>query len=455
MVLIGRMSPISLGTQFHSKIWQKVESKDYQLLPQRHQPHNNRRPDDEVVEQSIHSLILLCDAFWTVDISDRSKEFYHSKAMAILVKGHKQGGCYAAGYLTSQGLLHCLAILGLIPVGLARWGEIASNPSYLEDRGILIKNGKADMFLQTLSFYLKITPCEAEQIICKFGRKSTLSEKRYEDAIYPGQKVYSLEDDEFVRVFDGMTETKIPLPATIWPDTRASRRVDDKFWFRRTSKKVRGGSRVNNRKRQRRDDPTENEIEGYLPTNLELFETVDEIKLTLSLNSLLGAAIGGNPLKWDNIFATWRKKGTNSPLNYHFSFRDHNNVLVTPDPPSCSFQCEIDCKIDGILRYAATINRPVLSRAVFRLIESPAGRAQYQSRVPDDDHYTIAISKKDIHRGYYALYHKEESKKARSKGRQRKIAVVTFLRRDTLLLAICNNNYSLEQPDGFLLHRNN
>jgi hypothetical protein len=141
-------------------------------------------------------------------------------------------------------------------------------------------------------------------------------------------------------------------------------------------------------------------------------------------------------------------------MNYQFSFR-HEGVMTVPPAPDCHFKCQIDCKIDGILRFVAMTNRKVLSKAVFRLIERPAGKEQNLMRDLGDDQYRVGRSKPEVCRGFYVLYHKEDSNKPRSKGKQRKAAVVTFLNRDTLLFAIVNLNYSLDNPDCYLLHRNN
>ena len=108
-------------------------------------------------------MIKLVDALAAVVPEvDRNKQFFHSKAIALLVRSVDKGGCQAAGGLTSQGLLYTMCCLGLIPMGLARWGEVVVDHPFLEKVGITIENGKAEQFLAALTHSLCVSPCEAE-----------------------------------------------------------------------------------------------------------------------------------------------------------------------------------------------------------------------------------------------------------------------------------------------------
>ena len=137
----ARISAVDLGLQFHDKMTQKIARQKiavgaYKELTSRHQPHNNTPPSKESLVLSIVNLIRLTDAIMSVSEPHRHKEFYHSKSIAILTGQPNKGGCHGAGVLTSQSLLHVLSCLGLIPLDLAYWGEIAINPGFLSSNGI-------------------------------------------------------------------------------------------------------------------------------------------------------------------------------------------------------------------------------------------------------------------------------------------------------------------------------
>ena len=145
-------------------------SGQFKKVPRRHQPHNGSLVGISAIRQSIVNLIKLTDAIEKVPTAHQAKEFYHSKAVAILSGNTEKGGCHGAGGLTAQSLMHVLSCLGLVPFGLSYWGEVAITPSYLASRQITMENGKANQFLATLSSHLKLSMADSEHIICKYGR---------------------------------------------------------------------------------------------------------------------------------------------------------------------------------------------------------------------------------------------------------------------------------------------
>ena len=161
----------------------------------------------------------------------------------------KKGGCHAAGPLTSQGLLHVMASLGLIPIELAQWGEVALDQPHLVDHKITLENGRADQFLASLALSLEVPLSQAEQINCKYARHYRKGENKCWDAIYGGQLVHAIENSTSLFRIDRKTRTEIDVPATSWPDNRCYRDVDDYFWFVPTYKRVRGANRVRNGRR--------------------------------------------------------------------------------------------------------------------------------------------------------------------------------------------------------------
>jgi hypothetical protein len=444
---LSSLSPMELGLEFHQKMWEKISSQQFHNLPKRHQPHNGLQPEDEKVKSSIKALLLLVDAMSGVSPHDNTKEFYHSKAVAILVRPAINGGCHAAGALTSQGLLHAMACLGLIPIGLSQWGEMAVDAPYLANDGITIDSGKADQFLATLSRYLGVTLCEAEQVNCKYSRSTKKSVDRYRDAIYPGQYVYAINDDKTLSVFDGKSCIVMEPPALKWLRQQRTIKIDPYYWLTHTRKKVKGGNRI--KKKARREDPTELEIAMRLPTVQQVITSPDKLLLPLSLNNLLGDAIGDGPLSWKNIIAEQKRESPKKGMNANFVFQiknKKNEILETPECTS-THHSAIDCKLDGILRYVAWKDRALLSKRVFRLIESPGGKAQHGSRDLGDNEFERRKALPDICKGYYVLHHVKRG------DHTRKIAIVTYLTRDALLLALFNNNYYTEKKDCYLLHR--
>ncbi len=93
--------------------------------------------------------------------------------VSILMEKVDKGGCFAAGPLTSQGLLHTMAALGLIPIKFANCGEVVKVPDFLSDIG---KNNHCQRYLQSLALTLNISLAEAEQVTCKFRRSLSGSE---------------------------------------------------------------------------------------------------------------------------------------------------------------------------------------------------------------------------------------------------------------------------------------
>jgi hypothetical protein len=172
------MSPAELGLWFHSQIQKLIlenkETNTHMVLPRRHPPHKGRVTDDHNIELSIKNLIELCDQFCFLDKSEAKKQFYHSKAIAILMKSPDDSGCHACGGLTSQTLLYSLSCLGLIPISVCRWSELAGTEiaGFLEDQYPLsYLEGRADHFLQwCVHASGGLTEAQVKNRICKWTR---------------------------------------------------------------------------------------------------------------------------------------------------------------------------------------------------------------------------------------------------------------------------------------------
>jgi hypothetical protein len=180
--VITKSTCVDLRVLFQDKLWGFIVSNDYNHLPQRHQPCNNTKPSNSIVKALIVNLIRLSLAMCDAIVDDHNHYVYfHSKAVSILMEKVDKGGCFAAGPLTSQGLLHMMAALGLIPIKFANCGEGVKVPNFLAN---IEKNNHCEKYLQSLALSLNISLAEAKQVTCKFGRSLTGSEGRYQDATF-------------------------------------------------------------------------------------------------------------------------------------------------------------------------------------------------------------------------------------------------------------------------------
>lgn len=175
---LSSKSPVELGLWYHSMIWKMISDKkellDDTVLPRRHQPHNGSRTIDSNISMSIVNLIKLTDQFCFLDGLEVKKQYYHSKAIAILMKHPNSGGCHACGGLTSQTLLYTLACVGLVPICITRWGEMAGTDTsaYLEEHyGLVYSEGRVEQFLSCcVASSPGDTEEQTENKICKWIR---------------------------------------------------------------------------------------------------------------------------------------------------------------------------------------------------------------------------------------------------------------------------------------------
>jgi hypothetical protein len=150
--MLSNKTSVQLEVWFHNQMQQLItKHKDVDLvLPRRHQPHNGRVTSTSNIELSIQNLVELCDQFHYLEVTETKKQFYHSKAIAILMKSPQEGGCHACGGLTSQTSLYSLSCLGLFSIVVSCWGKLAGTETagYLEDHYQLsYSEGRAEQFL--------------------------------------------------------------------------------------------------------------------------------------------------------------------------------------------------------------------------------------------------------------------------------------------------------------------
>ena len=205
------------------------------------------------------------------------------------------------------------------------------------------------------------------------------------------------------------------------------------------------------------EDPTEEELEELVPSWEQIVYCTDDVILPVPLNNLLGAAIHENPLPWKNIFGHRKKTVEDGVVkqNFVFAFQKHNEDWVPVSETNNKYDCPSACINDGIIRFLAVHNSKLLSKVVFSLIESQAGRQQSETRDYNEETYGGKKPKSDLRSRYYILY-RHWPKKIKTKHKHRineRIAVVRFLTRDTVVLVLLNGRYTTEKKECFLLHR--
>jgi hypothetical protein len=115
--MLTDMSPVELGVWFHNEIQQLISNKkdsDLDLVLRRwHQPHNGRLTKTINIELSIQNLIELCDQFCILKKNKSTKQFYHSKAIGILMKSPQEGGfvMHVEDSLLEHCYTHCLVLV--------------------------------------------------------------------------------------------------------------------------------------------------------------------------------------------------------------------------------------------------------------------------------------------------------------------------------------------------------
>jgi uncharacterized protein Veg len=450
------MSPVTLGVWFHSSIWNKIieKSEDAQssALPRRHQPHNGKRTTDTNVSMSIVNLIKLVEQYTFLDGNESKKQFYHSKAIAILMKSPKTGGCHACGGLTSQTLLYALACVGLIPPVASRWGELAATDTaeFLEDHFQLsYSHGRAEQFLSCcVAASPGSTPEREENRVCKWTReKKRLMRKTssnseadntapFRDVIFKGQNLYHPSDGK-IHVYHLGGHRCIDPPAYQWPYIRAKRQIgDDDFWeqsTRTSSKIVLGNNR--RKKRNRSSDVktlTVKQLKILLPGHLEIVFQAFCPPLFLSLNNLLGCVLNEPQAVPNNrMFARNRRRKT----GFHFEVQpsgDNDNSIPFLGR---RFQNRHQCLTEGSLLFCA--NKDVISSSKFigRLLQKNNAKRQTDVRAGNPS-------------GEYFLLHNNNG---RTKSKRSVIAVVKQITSSRYVVALVNETYGTETMDYFYI----
>jgi hypothetical protein len=412
--LLSNMSPVQLGVWFHDEMQQLITAnKDSDLhlvLPRRHQPHNGRVTKTCNIELSIHNLIELCDQFSFLETAEASKQFYHSKAVAIMMKSAQDGGCHACGGLTSQTLLYSLACLGLIPISVCRWGELAGTETagYLEDQYQLsYSEGRAEQFfLCCVADSEGLSEAQVENRICKWTRhkkqqqrddarvqdKTILSKFSFRDVIFSGQNLYHPVGGKLC-IITRKGERTVQPPASKWPSRRLHQQSEQTVYWEQhtksTNKRVLGRNRIAKPKTEKIVTLTAKEVVTLLPTRLVLVLQEYNPPLELSLNNLLGVVLGENgPVPKRRIEAEER---TRKPGFYFVIRIESTNERLTQAFGDHPYDHARACCSQGALRFALTHNLSATSAFIIDLLHGPKAQIQLRSRAdnPNGEYFLL------------------------------------------------------------------
>jgi hypothetical protein len=465
---LSDMSPVEIGLWFHSAIWDVIDLKkkesEKKAVPRRHQPHNGIRTKDINISMSIMNLIRMTEQFGFLDGAEVKKQFPHSKAIAILMMPARGGGCHACGGLTSQTLLYTLACVGLIPICVTKWGELAGTETaaFLErEYNLTFNDGRSEQFLSCcVASSPQSTPEQIENKICKWIRskkqdnrlvvKKQSSKKKldhidamispFRDGIWSGQSIYQ-PSGEYLNVWDGLSHRKIKPPAYDWPHARGKRVPSERdiaYWdqtTRSSRKRVLGANRRSRKSKVATVKAfTVEQCIILLPTDLEIVCQFTRSPLYLSINNLLACVLGeSRSISNHRVFAKQKKGGK----GFSFSVIDEHSEMQTTVDNTTYYRFAAECKADGALHFARERNQQALSKFVFQLVNSHQASKQLQGRERDGS-------------GAYYLLH---DNCRRTKGRREAIAVVRLITENRVLFAQLNEHYRSDQMSYCFLDR--
>jgi hypothetical protein len=463
---IARKSPTEIGLWYHSMMWKmirdKSESGDTRTVPHRHQPHNGKGASDLNIAMSIVNLIRMTDEFNSLEEKEVMKQYPHSKAIAILSLPAKKGGCHACGGLTSQTLLYTLACIGLIPICVTRWGELAGTDTagFLERHyGLGYSDGRGQQFL---SCCVAASPGKDEQQIenrlCKWTRHKkeiieeaerakkkrrlgkTITKKknkcRFKDGIWVGQSLYNPVGN-ILQVFTATGNKRMRPPAYSWPQTHGKKRKVEGYWdqtTRQAKKRVLGGNRRAKKGRiGKATTISRDKLRLVIPSPTELCFQTHTRPLFLSINNLLRDVLEEEkPIPNRRILANSRRRKN----CLRFQLLDQSDVLHDCSMVTRRYSVARDCKLDGALHFARAKNLPAFSKYIFGLISGQAAAEQ--------------VANRDASCGEYMLIHDNNG---RTRGKLRVIALAKYITRTRLVFVHVNSQYQSDEMDYCFLDK--
>ncbi len=191
--------PTNPGLFLYQYIW-KLKREDHTnkkpVAGQRYQPSHNKVASDFQVNKSMETICRLAHELRQLDSKELSQAHTFQKATGILctVVTEDSHGCYGAGPLTAQHILHVGSLLGTFPAEFLNCAEIGcstktyqylvSDCNYDESLHSL----ETQQLLEASSFALGVPIAIAENVICKWKMDKTGTDGNYGDSSYTDQK---------------------------------------------------------------------------------------------------------------------------------------------------------------------------------------------------------------------------------------------------------------------------
>jgi hypothetical protein len=274
---------------------------------------------------------------------------------------------------TSQTLLYSLLCLGLIPIAVARWGELAGTETagYLEDHYQLsYSEGRAEQFpLCCVATSGGLSEAQTENRICKWTHYKKQKQKdldngdpgnhhkaAFRDAIFPNQNLYHPVDNKLCIIL-GTGKRIVNPPADKWHNPRINKRpTQTVFWdqhTRATNKRILGRNHFSKAKSEKIVTLSLNKVLKFFPTRLEIVLQEYNVPLELSINNLLAAVIGEpDPVPNERIIA---KERCRKP-GFFFAMKTVNDKIRWLKGANLLFEIARECRNKGGFRFALVTN---------------------------------------------------------------------------------------------------
>jgi hypothetical protein len=369
------------------------------------------------------------------------------------MKSPQEGGCHACAGLTSQTLLFSLSCLGLIPIVVARWGELAGTETagYLEDHYQLsYSEGRAEQFLLCcVAASGGLSEAQTENRICKWtcykkqkqkdldnGDPGNHHKAAFRDAIFPNQNLYHPVDGKLC-IISRTGKRIVNPPADKWHNPRINKRpTQTVFWdqhTRATNKRVLGRKHLLKAKSEMIVTLSLDKVLKFFPTRLEIVLQEYNVPLELSINNLLAAVIGEpDPVPNERIIAEKRRRKP----GFFFAMKTVNDEIRGLKGANLLFEIARECRNKGGLCFALVMNLSATSAFIFSILHGHKAQLQLRCRFDKT--------------GEYFLLH---GNNRRSKGKRGVIAVARKLSPNWFIIALHNKRYNTEEMEYYYLDK--
>jgi hypothetical protein len=196
--------PAEFGVVFYNLLWdlkdRKTASGNKHRVPgQRHQPHNNIRQPNFVVNISIQNLFRVYLGVKGLHPKQLGDCHYFGRTVSRLEESFEKGGAYGAGPLTAQHITGVSCLLGIFPLSFldhAEIGQSTASYKYLKrEYGLIDHMEDTRQILEALSTVLGSSFFICENLVCKWVQSKRKTEAGaeiacpYTDTIFKHQVI--------------------------------------------------------------------------------------------------------------------------------------------------------------------------------------------------------------------------------------------------------------------------